>query len=175
LGLRKYEHSIHDLTRAIEINPKSVSYYDSLSVALYHTGDFDNALRNIEKGLELNRNYPQLYSARGALNLHKAKQAKAECNPSVLEDMTKAIALDKTQYAYINYTSRAKYYLYVGNYENAYADLKIALDIHNGNGMAWYLLSQYHKAKGETKKQDHCLAKSKECNFIPDEVYDTFI
>jgi len=164
--LNEYEKAIDDFTKAIELDNENARYYAWLSYSLYKVGNTDKAFSALEKAMTF-KEEALCYSHRGIINLKIAKLNRTECNPEVLEDLTKAIELEEKYRLHKCYTDFAEYYLYTGEIENAYDNLQKALNEYNLYGRAWYYLAKYYELKENIKEYKRCMAKSKECRFIP--------
>ena len=62
-------------------------YYFRQGIAYYETGQYDNAISDFNKALEINPNYAEAYYNRGIINLRKQEYDKA------LDDLEKAQSL----------------------------------------------------------------------------------
>ena len=125
-------------------------YYLDNGIAAFHGGKFTSALENLDKAIELNKNFAVSYFYRGAV-YHSIENY----NEAML-DYTKAISLDeKMTDAYYN---RAKIILSRKDIDNpdikkAISDLEKALELDDKFADALYAmaaaykkLEDYHKA-----------------------------
>jgi tetratricopeptide (TPR) repeat protein len=167
--LKEYEKAIADFSKAIEYDNNNAQYYAHLARTLCRVGDTKGALENVQKAMTLDNDLVDCYNVRGFINIKIAKRTKTQCTPDVLDDLNKAIKLAKDESIIRCYADRTQYYLYVGDYENAYSDIKKMLTLDSNDGRVYFFLAQYYRAKGDTKEYENCLAKSKEYKFIPDE------
>jgi tetratricopeptide (TPR) repeat protein len=166
--LSEFEKAIADFLKAIEYDNNETQYYAELARTLCRAGDTKGALENVEKAMALDKDLVNCYNVRGFINLKIAKRTKTQCTPDVLDDLNKAIELAKNDNIICRcYADRTQYYLYAGDYENAYSDIQKMLTLDSNDGRAYFFLAQYYRAKGDTKEYENCLAKSKEYKFIP--------
>jgi len=71
------EEAIRELKRTVELEPLSLRYQLSLAIALYNIGDYDQALVQIRKTLELEPNYAPARDWLGNLYERKNNQREA--------------------------------------------------------------------------------------------------
>jgi tetratricopeptide (TPR) repeat protein len=168
--LNEYEKAVADYSKAVELEPDNALYYTGLARMLCKIGNVDGALDNLNKALSLNDNLPECYNVRGYVKLKIAKRAKIKCELDVLSDLNKAVDL-KGEGRPNNrfYADRAEYYLYSGEYDNAYKDLRKILDHNDRYGRAYYFLAMYYRTKENKQEYENCMAKSKDYRFIPDD------
>jgi len=166
--LRENEKALDNYSKAVELDPENGYYYAGLGYALFKTNKVDNAFDALNKAIELDKYEALCYSNRGLISLKIAKINETECNPDVLDDFDKAFKLEEENRYFRCYTDYAEYYLYIGENETAYDNLKKALEINTRYGRAWYYLAKYYEAMKNNKEYENCIAKSKEYRFIPD-------
>jgi tetratricopeptide (TPR) repeat protein len=168
--LKEYEKVIADYSKAIELDPGNAEYYAEFARLLCRAGNVAGAFYNLNRVLSLNKDAPEYYNVRGYINLKLAKRAKVKCKPDVLSDLNKSIELKGDIWPITRlYADRAEYYLYSGDPDNAYSDLRKILDSYSRYGRAYYFLAKYYEAKGDNREYENCMAKSKEYRFIPDD------
>jgi tetratricopeptide (TPR) repeat protein len=168
--LSEYEKAIADFSNAIELESDNAGYYLYLARTLCRVSDFDSALANLNTAMSLDRGLPKCYNVRGFIGLKKAKQGRAKCASDVLNDLSKAIELNKDDVlAGQFYTDRAEYYLYSGEPDKAYNDLQKALAYDKESGRAHFFMARYYKIKGNDQEHERCMTKSKEYKYIPDD------
>jgi tetratricopeptide (TPR) repeat protein len=166
---KEYEKAIADHSKAIELEPDNAVYYLDLARTLCRVSDFDNALANLNIAMSLDRELAKCYNVRGFIGLKKAKKDKTECESDILDDLSKAIELNKDDFAtYLFYTDRAEYYLYSDEPNKAYNDLQKALT-YSEYGRAHFFMARYYKIKGNNEEYERCMTKTKECRYIPDD------
>jgi tetratricopeptide (TPR) repeat protein len=171
--LRDYEKAIADYSNAIELKPDNAKYYLDLARVLCRINDFDSALANLNTAMSLDRGLPKCYNVRGFIGLKKAIKDKTECTSDVLNDLSKAIELNKDDsFASQFYTDRAEYYLYSNEPDKAYNDLQKAFTYNKESGRAYFFMARYYKIKGNDQEYKRCMTKSKECKYIPDDSDD---
>jgi len=167
--LNEYEKANADYSKAIELEPDNVEYYSYLVRTLCRTGDFDKAFINLNEVMSLDNNSAIFYNIRGFIGLKKTKYDKVKCKSDVLDYFNKAIELNNNDSLTSRfYRDRAEYYLYSGEPDKAYDDLKKTFAINNRDGRLYFLMARYYEIKGNTKEYERCMAKMKECRFIPD-------
>jgi len=166
--LSEYEKAIADHSKAIELEPDNAEYYLDLARALCRVSDFDSALANLNIAMSLDRELARCYNVRGFIGLKKAKKDKAECESGILNDLSKAIELNKDDFpAYLFYTDRAEYYLYSDEPDKAYNDLQKVFTYGKENGRVYFFMARYYKIKGNNQEYERYMAKINECRFIP--------
>ena len=63
--LKKYEESIVQLKKSIEINPNYFQGYNSLGNVFLKKNEFDDAIKSYDKAIELKNDYFEAYHNRG--------------------------------------------------------------------------------------------------------------
>jgi len=92
-------------------------------------GDYDQAISEFTKAIEIDPSLPDAYSNRGDAYLHKANYDQA------ISDCTKAIAINPNfETAYLN---RGVAYFYQRNYDQAISDLSKAIEINPNYDLAY--------------------------------------
>ena len=100
------------------MNPQHANTYINRGFAYETKGEFDAAIRDYTKAIELNPQHAEVYTARGVVYWQKGNVDAA------IQDYTKAIELNP-QYAKV-YTARGVAWLHLREWEKAKADLSIA-------------------------------------------------
>ena len=120
-----YEHQIKDLTKAIEINPNFVEAYKFRGAVYNYICEYDKAINDFNKVIELSSNTSILasaYSGRASSYNGKGNYDKA------IEDYTKAIELDQDKADF--YLYRGGCYFDKGDYKKAINDYTIAINLY---------------------------------------------
>jgi len=137
-------------THTIQINDRAWNAYVNLGVAYYEKGDYDRAIREYARAIELKPDYAAPYFNRGIVY-----HAQGDFDREILE-YTKAIAL-KPDYAGA-YCNRGIAYAGLGNHEQAIRDLTRTIELRPNNAaayanraIAYYSLGQYDKAWADVR------------------------
>lgn len=72
------ENAIKSLTKAIELDPANVVYYEDLGVAYGFKQDYQSAIRVLEKALQINPKYSKIYYNLGVTYRQLGQEAKAQ-------------------------------------------------------------------------------------------------
>ena len=114
---KDYDKAFKDFTEVIQLNPDNHSY--TLRGSAYNnTGEYDKAILDLNKAIELDSNYANAHVARGF-----AYNRKGEYDKAIL-DLNKAIELDPNHA--IDYYSRGIAWLYLREWEEARSNLTTA-------------------------------------------------
>ena len=165
-----YDRAITDYKKAIELNPKNAEYNDTLKramskkaeqvaakkekdatvynkrgIAWYEKKNYDKAIADFTKAIELNPRDDVLYHNRGNAWYRKGNYDKAIAN------YTKAIELNPKDDDYYNMRGIAWYEK--KNYDKAIADFTKAIDLnpkegayYHNRGDAWFNKEDYDRA-----------------------------
>ena len=171
-----WRNSITLWTCAIDNSPKGMQaaqghqgvflgvLYRNRAVAYIERGEYEKALEDLNKAIELYPGKAEFYSNRGLIHLRTQKYDDAladldtaiELDPSqpisfanrgtayhikgrddrALEDFTKAIALSPEEYRF--YNDRAKIYSALNLPDKAIEDLSASISLHPADAMAYY-------------------------------------
>jgi len=83
--LKKYEQSIVQLKKSIEINPNYFQGYNSLGNVFLKKNEFDDAIKSYNKAIELKNDYFEAYHNRGNAYLKLKKIDKAIDNYNLVD------------------------------------------------------------------------------------------
>lgn len=72
------DNAIKSLTKAIELDPESVVYYEDLGVAYGFKQDYQNAIRVLEKAIQVSPSYSKIYYNLGVTYRQMGQEAKAQ-------------------------------------------------------------------------------------------------
>ena len=165
---------IQGCSRIIISEPGNAAAYNRRGVAYFNNGDYDHALADLSKRIELDSKNPEAYNNRGIVYDHKG-----DYTPALL-DFNKAIALDPKYFgAYFNrgnvwfdkqnypralkdyetgirlapeasdgYYARGNVYLNTGDYDRAIRDYNRAIELDDENGAAFNNRGAAYFAKG---------------------------
>lgn len=135
-----YEKAIKDYTKIIQSSSETL--VDHAPVYHNRAGDYmalnknDEAISDLNKSIQLNPGNAALsYVVRGALMSEKKEYGKA------IEDFTKAINIDSTNYEY--FLNRGNAYGYINNVENAIKDYSKAANLNPKDGYIFVSLAGF--------------------------------
>jgi tetratricopeptide (TPR) repeat protein len=117
---------------------RDVQFYNNRGIAYGNKGEYDQAISDFNKAIEISPRYADPYNNRGVSYSRKGK------NDEAISDYSKAIEIDpKFVKAYHN---RAWEYTLKGQYDRAISDLNKALEINprdadTHNNLAWNMRS----------------------------------
>jgi tetratricopeptide (TPR) repeat protein len=132
--------AIADLSRAIDLDPKSERAVYRRGAFKLQKGDNDGAIEDLTRAIELSPNTTDYYSDRGLAKLRKRD------NDGAIVDFTRAIELDvKNAIAYRN---RALAKNIKGDADGALADYNHAIELDPKNAGAFNSRGMIKKAKG---------------------------
>jgi len=86
--LQRFQHSIRDFDRLINLIPNNATYLSERGVALHLSGDNETALEDFDKAVELEPENPYRYSSRAYI------RDRARDYQGAIDDYSKAIELD---------------------------------------------------------------------------------
>ena len=116
-----YDQMIEDYTQKINSDPENAAaYYNKRGVCYYNKGDYDQAIADCTKAIEVDPNYHNAYDNRGVSYHKKEMYGKA------IEDYSKAIELNPS-YANSYYNLSCNYCMQ-NDKEKALAYFRIALE-----------------------------------------------
>ncbi len=119
-----YKLAIDFYTRAIEINPDKCEYYSKRAYSYLCLEQYEEAVSDYSKALELNTKQPDLtYYNRGLC--YKALERHKEA----IKDFTKAIELAPNQYK--NYFDRGECYFFLNRLKEAISDYTTVIELSN--------------------------------------------
>ncbi|MBN1306451.1 MAG: tetratricopeptide repeat protein [Chitinispirillaceae bacterium] len=131
---------------AVGTCPGAVAYCNR-GIAWKTAGEFENAMRDLERAISLDSSYAFSYENRGELFLEQGNLTRA------FDDFTRAISLDP------NYTSaygnRGSIHLYRGDIESALSDFQREIEITPRSAEAYYNRGLAHSLKEDF---DHAIA-----------------
>ncbi|MFC2049798.1 tetratricopeptide repeat protein [Chloroflexota bacterium] len=138
-----------DLTRGIERRPESapesaLAYYGRGHCYILK-GEYDKAISDFTKAIELQPDRAAAYNSRGLAYCYKGEYNKA------ISDYNNAIELDPKN-AKVYYYNRGCSYHSLGEYDKAIADYTKAIELDPEFNRAYYRRGLAHEAKGEYDK-----------------------
>ena len=101
--------------------PRDAQFYLNRGTTYVAKGEYDRAISDFNKALEINPGYIETYNIRGGVYSRKGQ------NDEAISDYSKAIEIDPEDVRAYNY--RAWEYTLKGQYDHAISDLKKALEI----------------------------------------------
>lgn len=145
LRLKRHQEAIAAFSKAI------AEAYNNRGVAWHHKADYDNAIADYNRALELNPRYAEARNNRGVAWAHKGDYDRA------ISDCTEALEINPL---YANaYNNRGYAWHHKGDLDRAIADYTEALDInpqyvqaYNSRGLAWANKGEYDKAIADYDK-----------------------
>ena len=146
----KWDEAIADLSQFIEATNDAAAYVNR-GYAYNEKNEYDLALADYNKAIELKPNYENVYNNRGSAYKGKGEYDKA------LADYNKAIELNPN-YAEA-YNNRGNVYSDKGEYDKALADYNKAIELnpnyaeaYNNRGSAYQSKGEYDKALADYNK-----------------------
>jgi tetratricopeptide (TPR) repeat protein len=133
--------AIADLSRAIDLDPKSVPAVYRRGAFKLQKGDYDGAITDLSRAIELSPNTADYYSDRGLAKLRKRD------NDGAVVDFTRAIELDPKNA--IAYRNRALAKNINGDADGALGDYNRAIDLDPKSASAFNSRGMIKKSKGD--------------------------
>ncbi len=131
--------------RAVIESPGLYRSYTLRGTVYYNNGDYDSAISDFSRALDLNPRLYKIYNVRGTLQLYFGKYREA------IEDFTECISLNPAFSE--GYYNRSIALIELQNYENAIIDLSNAIilnpnrfEYYNNRGFVYEKLGDYAKA-----------------------------
>ena len=144
--------AIAEFNRVIEMDPKNAAAYNYRGYSHILAGDFDRALADYTKAIDLRPLYADAYYNRALVyDMHKNEREKA------IYDFTKAVQL-KPRFgdAYFGrgaaYAKSEKYDSAIADYDRAIEMLPQNADIYYNRAVAYYGKGEYDNAWADVKK-----------------------
>ncbi len=136
-------------TQQKQVESKDANFYFNRGTAYIAKGQYDQAISDFNKALEINPSYAEAYNNRGAVYSRKGQ------NDEAISDYSKAIEIDPEGVK--AYNNRAWEYTLKLQYDQAISDLKKAHEINPGNAdiynnLAWVLATAKVSAFRDGKK-----------------------
>jgi eukaryotic-like serine/threonine-protein kinase len=125
---RQYDTSLKQSRRATEIQPDSIFSYFNLARAYTQKGMYAAAITELDKGRQINPNFPLLLAERGYVEAVRKDKSAAIRTLSHLAEMAKQRYVDAYPIALV--------YLGLGNREKAFAQLERAY-VQRSSSMPW--------------------------------------
>jgi tetratricopeptide (TPR) repeat protein len=132
--------AIADLSRAIELDPKSEPAVYRRGTFKLQKGDYDGAIADLSRAIELSPNTADYYSDRGLAKLRKHD------NDGAIADFTRTIELDPKNA--IAYRNRALAKNIKGDADGALADYNHAIELDPKSAGAFNSRGMIQKSKG---------------------------
>lgn len=146
---RKFEDAINLLTDEVLEREKNAALYVWRGNACYNINEYNNAIADYEKAIEINSNYALAFYNRGFARVAKKDYSKA------IEDYSKAISID-SEYASA-YVMKVSILRTIKKYNNAIADYNKAIEADPYYANAYYnrgLAKKENNVDLEGSKQD---------------------
>lgn len=74
---RQYQRALNDIVKAIELNPKELTYRAEQAVINLRVGRFEEALRGLDEALAIDPNYAEAYRLMGICQVQLKKEGEA--------------------------------------------------------------------------------------------------
>lgn len=147
----RYAEAIISWTKALEIDPNSVSIHYNIGTAHHRLENYQLSIESYNKAIQLDPQNAHAYNNRGVTYKKLKEYEKA------IEDYTNAIELNEKDA--VAYNNRASSYYYLKEYEKALADSTKAIELdpkyafaYNNRGIAYYSLNEYDEATRDFNK-----------------------
>lgn len=127
-------------------DPKSAGEYLNRGISRFNKLDFDSALEDFNKAIELDPKSVHAYHYRGAAYAHKERYDLA------IKDYDKAIELDPKFVT--PYSDKGLAYYRAGDYGRAIEETNKALEINPGAGFVYLRRGMIYQAKGDTEQAE---------------------
>ncbi len=122
----EYRLAIDSLNQCTLLNKHDPEIFNYLGVAYYRIGDFDKAMLNYRKSLEIDTNYAAIYNNIGSLYLSKFQRSKERGSfDDAILNFNKAIKIDDKLFSAFNGRGAARYF--AGDISGAISDWKRVL------------------------------------------------
>lgn len=147
-----YEASVIKNTMKLERYPNNATLYSDRGAAHLLLQNFDDALRDFNRAIELKPDYADAYSNRGLVHYAQAEYIEA------IADYDRAIAILNTDAVY--FLNRGQAYRKLGTYEQALTDINrsAALMSHpdtiKERGLVYYAMGNTEQALAELKEYE---------------------
>lgn len=151
--MKNYDLAAADYQKSLEITPHPHIFYN-LARIYYEKRNFEQAIKNFTKTIEMDSQFAEAYSSRGLSYKYKGDL------DSALLDLTKAISLANSDGVY--YFNRAGIYLQKGSLDQAVKDYTKALEIYPLWAEAFRRRAEAHKKQGQIKLAEADLQKAAE-------------
>jgi tetratricopeptide (TPR) repeat protein len=150
-----WDAGISEATKRIELDPENVTAYANRGHFKISKRDYDGALEDYTKIIELNKTFIDgAYYDRGL-----AKQAKGDFDGAIA-DFTKAVELNPNKYAkgylYYSYSARGYVKLSKGDFDGAIVDFNKALEIQPDYASAYIKAAVINKGSNFHQDQLSC-------------------
>ena len=141
-ALNKYNESLKDYEKAIEINPDSKESLNGKILSVAFMGELKDALDLADEAIKNSPSDPNFYYSRGIINLERGKYVKAS------EDFDQDLSLgDKNEFRNFLYRGVAK--LNLQEYDEALEDLNMAVDLDSKSASAYHTRGRIYYEKRE--------------------------
>jgi tetratricopeptide (TPR) repeat protein/tRNA A-37 threonylcarbamoyl transferase component Bud32 len=160
LNQRKFTEAIEDFTTALDLAPDDAMTRKYRTQALAEVGDFDRAIEDMSRVVQLMPNKPQATNTLADIYaLRSHYRAENDMFPEAAQDMTEAIRLKPTAE---NYRRRSSCLYHSGKYEMAVDDLNVAISKEPTNPEFYDRRADCHEKMGhqDQAEQDRQKAES---------------
>ncbi|WP_321479900.1 tetratricopeptide repeat protein [uncultured Bacteroides sp.] len=80
LKAKQFQRALNDITKAVELNPKDLTYRAELSVVNLRVGRFEEAIKVLDEALAIDPKYAEAYRLKGICELQLKKNKEACAN-----------------------------------------------------------------------------------------------
>ena len=128
-NIGKWDRSISEITKAIEIDPKYADAHYNRGFAYDNKGQYDRAISDYTKAIEIDPGLPYAYNDRGTAYGKKGQYDRA------ISNFTKTLKIDPKNVT--AYTNRGFAYEKKGQYDRAISDYTKAIEIDPKDASAY--------------------------------------
>lgn len=146
-----YTDAITDFTDVINLGGGTAEIYNLRGLSYYNleNPDYDAALNDFNKAIQLDKNFADAYAARAAVYLKQ----------------------DKKDDAITNFMQAGKKHLFAQNYDEAREAFNLVLELDPKNGEVYYRLGQLEDNQSRWQEAINNYDKAIELNYAEDYVY----
>jgi tetratricopeptide (TPR) repeat protein len=152
-------------TQQKQVESKDAKFYNNRGVAYFAKGEYDQAISELNKAIEINPSYVEAYDNRGCAYVAKGKYDQG------ISDFNRALEINPKLAS--AYTNRGTAYMNKGQYDQAISDINKALDLNPKFALAYYSRGMSYYYKKEYDKSWEDIKKAKDLGWrIPPEFLD---
>ena len=119
----EYKRAINVLEQTVILMKHDPESFNYLGVAYYRSGNFEKAMENYNKSLEIDKNYASVYNNIGSLYLSHFQSSKDRRSyENATSNFNKALEIDENLYSALNGRGAARYF--IGDFTGAISDWK---------------------------------------------------
>ena len=144
---RAHEEAIAVYTQALNIDPENPELYYHRGVAYYEDINYDAALDDLTRAIEIDENYAAAYASRGLIYTFLA-EVDGSARDKAIADFNEAIRLNPQ--LSLAYQNRGDFYHDIGEYDKAIADYSQIIALQPNNAYAYLRRGNARRALGNT-------------------------